>query len=191
MILPSQACTRARALVAQNAPESISEHLKLNFFPGGACPQTPLATARFARCHMVWSTSDSKKNPPCKNSAYGPGLVSHEGMHRTSKPFVVTTCLVVTICDVLHQEGKQLNIVCIDLQKLLAVSWWIGGCINSPPDALPMTSGCSHGIGPRLCPLDWHVAAKYGKKTFTAYTGKTILLSIRKFYFFQDIFVAH
>ena len=34
--------------VSQNAPESISERLKLKI-SWGACPQTPLATARFAR----------------------------------------------------------------------------------------------------------------------------------------------
>ncbi len=35
----------------QNAPESFSERLKLKKFPGGACPQTPLAAARAVRVH--------------------------------------------------------------------------------------------------------------------------------------------
>ena len=41
--------------VLENALEKLSEGLKLQNFPGGACPQTPLAFARYARVKRVFT----------------------------------------------------------------------------------------------------------------------------------------
>ena len=41
--------------VLENALEKLSDGLKLQNFPGGACPQTPLAFARYVRVKRVFT----------------------------------------------------------------------------------------------------------------------------------------
>ena len=65
--------------------ETTSEHLIFKKFPGGACPQTPLALHAYV---CIYSTSDlhvTPSPPPAsKNFGYGPvvsGLIVVSNMH--------------------------------------------------------------------------------------------------------------
>ena len=81
--------------ILENALEKLSEGLKLQNFPGGACPQTPLAFVHYARVKRVFTCLLSA--PLLKNIFLRHCYIQILFLYDLRSLLLITTCLEVCI----------------------------------------------------------------------------------------------